>query len=129
MQELQGQYDTALAAAVDFVLVASLGVTLQGLEQKAAELPLSEQDYLTLPARHAALVQRVTEHCRELAAGRHYSALSLLSAKQKDLKALDPSGNSETSNREDDGRDSSVQAPGSEGDGANDPVVISSTRD
>jgi hypothetical protein len=86
---LQGQYDAALAAATDFVLVGTLGTQLQALERQSAQLPLSEEDYLTLPARHAELVRRVTDTCRELMKARDYTALGPLSVKLKELRAVD----------------------------------------
>jgi hypothetical protein len=86
----KAQIDTALAAD-DFELVASLGVKLQTLQQESAQLSLSEEDYLTLPARHGDLVQRMTGKCRELAKAQHFAALGTLSAKLKALRALDVS--------------------------------------
>jgi hypothetical protein len=124
---LQAQYDAALAAADDFVLVGTLGSQLQALQQESAQLSLSEEDYLTLAARHAALVQRVMEECRELAKAQDYTALGSLSAKLQELKALDLAGIPRTSNEQDaDGANDPVVQ---EDDGANDPVVISSSQD
>jgi hypothetical protein len=94
LQSLRSQYDAALAAAVDFVLVGKLGTQLKALQQQSAQLPLSEEDYCTLPAQHADLVQQVMAACRELMKARDYAALGPLSTKLKELKALDlPVGN------------------------------------
>jgi hypothetical protein len=79
------QLDAALAAE-DFELVASLGVQLQPLHEESAQLPLSEEDYLTLPARHAALVQRVMDKCKVLAALKDYKSLDAVAAKLEALK-------------------------------------------
>jgi hypothetical protein len=103
---------------VDFVLVGTLGTQLQALQQQAAQLPLSEEDYLTLPARHADLVRRVTDACRELMKARDYAALGPLSAKLKELRALDLLDIVETS------RYLKLRGAGdAECDGANDPVL------
>jgi uncharacterized coiled-coil DUF342 family protein len=75
--------------AFEFEAFATLGTQLEALQQQSARLALSEEDSLTLPARHAELVQRVTDTCRELMRARDYAALGPLSAKLKELKALD----------------------------------------
>jgi hypothetical protein len=109
-QSVRHQFETALEAAVDFVLVGTLGAELKALQQQAAQLPLSEEDYLTLPGRHADLVRRVTDTCRELMRARDYAALGPLSAKLKELRALDLTG---------------IPGTGHESDGELDPVVVS----
>jgi hypothetical protein len=53
IQALQAQYDDALATE-DFEWVASLGPQLQALQQQSAQLPLSEEDYLTLSGQACA---------------------------------------------------------------------------
>jgi hypothetical protein len=107
---LSAQIEAELAAALDFELVGTLGMQRKSVEKQSAQLPLSEEDYLTLPARHADLVQRVTNACRELMGARDYAALGPLSVKLKELKALDLSG---------------IRGTGGEGQGgADDPVVV-----
>jgi hypothetical protein len=129
ISSLRAQYDAKLAAGQDFLLVAKLGTQLQGLEKKSAQLPLSDEDYLTLAARHAALVQRVTEQCRELTRAKDYAALGPLSAKLQELKALDLSWIAGTSKEDDGENDPAVVAIRSdEDDGANDPLMELSAR-
>jgi hypothetical protein len=110
------------------------------VEKQSAQLPLSEEDYLTLPARHADLVQRVTDTCRNLMKARDYAALGPLSAKLEELRALDLSGIAGTGGEGQDGADdpvvvgvgagaaSSYQSfqDSEGGDGANDPMISSS---
>jgi hypothetical protein len=74
--------------ALDFESAASLGLALTALQEQSAQ-NLSVKEYLTLPARHAALLQRVTEHCKELMSAKDYATLGPLSAKLKVLMALD----------------------------------------
>jgi hypothetical protein len=88
---LQAQFDVAEAAAEDFVLIGTLGMQLQELERQSAQLPLSEEDYLTLADRHAALVQQVTDRCRDLKAARNFGQLKVLAEQLLELTALDVS--------------------------------------
>jgi hypothetical protein len=83
---LQQQYNAALSTE-DFECVASLGLQLQALQQQSAQLPLSEEDYLALPTRHAELVRRVTDQCHELTRLKDYVALGPLAARLTKLKA------------------------------------------
>jgi hypothetical protein len=91
MQAVQAQYEAAEEAAVDFVLVGTLGTQLETLQQQSAQLPLSEEDYLTLGDRHARLVQQLTDKCQELKADRAFARLSAVAAFLYKLKALDVS--------------------------------------
>jgi hypothetical protein len=84
----QTQYDAAEAAAEDFELIASLGKALQALQQESAKLPLSEEDYLSLRDRHAALVRRVEERCKELKDAKDFTALEALGVHLEALKAV-----------------------------------------
>jgi hypothetical protein len=130
LQALQAKYDTALVAAVDFVLVGTLGTQLQALQQESAQLPLSEEDYQTLGDRHAELVRRVTDTCRELMRAGDYAVLGPLSAKLKELKALDLSGIAGTSH-DSDGEHDPVVASGPvvrDDDGESDPVIVTPAR-
>jgi hypothetical protein len=88
---LQAQFDAAVAAAEDFVLVGTLGMQLQELEKESAQLSLSEEDYLTLADRHTALVQRVTEQCRAQKAASQFTELEKLATQLVALTALDVS--------------------------------------
>jgi hypothetical protein len=78
--------DAALAAD-DFEQVLALGMQLQSLQQESAQLPLSEEDYLTLADRHAALVLRVVERCTELALAKEFAEVTVLGAKLSELRA------------------------------------------
>jgi hypothetical protein len=86
--KVQAQFDAA-DAADDFLLVAKLGMQLQQLEKESAQLPLSEEDYLTLADRHAALVQRVTDQCKELKVAKDFVALAAVAEHLGALKAVD----------------------------------------
>jgi hypothetical protein len=97
---LQAEFDAADAADVDFELIASLGVQLQELEKESAQLPLSEEDYLTLADRHAGLVQRVTDACRELKVAKDFVAMGALAKQLTALKAADVSALQRTSSGE-----------------------------
>jgi myosin heavy subunit len=88
--ELQAQLEAA-EAGDDFVLVGTLGEQLDALNLKVVEQPLSEEDYLTMFERHAALVQKVTDTCRELTKSRAYAEVKILGVKLQELKALDVS--------------------------------------
>jgi DNA repair exonuclease SbcCD ATPase subunit len=88
--ELQAQLEAA-ETGDDFVLVGTLGEQLDALNLKVVEQPLSEEDYLTMFERHAALVQKVTDTCRELTKSRAYAEVKTLGVKLQELKALDVS--------------------------------------
>ncbi len=59
--ELQREFTALKAAGVDFERIADVGKALKAVVAESAQLPLSEEDYRTLGARHVALVRRVTE--------------------------------------------------------------------
>jgi hypothetical protein len=80
----------AVAAADDFESAALLGTQLKALKRESAQLPLSKEDYFTLGNRHARLVERLTEKCRELALAEDYGALGPLGAKLKELRSAVP---------------------------------------
>jgi hypothetical protein len=88
--ELQTQLDLLESGSADFARAAVLGLQLTTLRQASVQLPLSEEDYLTLPDRHAALVQKVTTKCDELRnEDRRETALTSLSGKLDLLKGID----------------------------------------
>jgi hypothetical protein len=88
--ELQTQLDLLESGGADFARAAVLGLQLTTLRQASVQLPLSEEDYLTLPDRHAALVQKVTTKCDELRnEDRRETALTSLSGKLDQLKGVD----------------------------------------
>jgi hypothetical protein len=122
--ELQAQLEAA-EQGDDFVLVGSLGEQLGALMLKVTEQPLSEEGYLALFGRHAALVQKVTEVCRELTKAKAYAEVKVLGAKLQELKALDVSALPQS------WANDPVQPParpgtaqGGEDDCANDPVYV-----
>ena len=86
---LQAQLDAAKAAKTDFQRIGDLGKALKVVCAEIAQLPLSEEDRLTLTVRHAAMVQRVEAKCKQLMEAEQYDLLSSLGAKLKALKALD----------------------------------------
>jgi hypothetical protein len=89
LEDAQTQYDAAVSTFTDLPLIASLGAALAALQQESATLPLSEEDYLTLPARHAQLVQRVVQVCKGLAQAKQLDSLATLGGQLKLLKALE----------------------------------------
>jgi hypothetical protein len=89
--ELQNTLTALRAAKSDFAAVGQVGKALKAANAQLAQLPLSEEDYLTLADRHAALVQKVTATCTELADAGEYDALDALAIKLEELQALDVS--------------------------------------
>jgi hypothetical protein len=89
--ELQDTLTSLRAAKSDFAAVGQVGKALKAANAQLAQLPLSEEDYLTLADRHAALVQKVTATCTALADAGEYDALDALAAKLEELQALDVS--------------------------------------
>jgi hypothetical protein len=87
-QEALGTAEATEGAGLDNVLIASLGRELESLRLESAQLPLSEEDYLTLSGRHALLVQAMAEKCRELAMDAKYAALRDLGALLESLRAV-----------------------------------------
>jgi hypothetical protein len=124
------QFDAAVAAA-NFSAVAALGLARKALLAESAQLPLSEEDYLTLPARHAAQVQRVTDQCRQLVRANNFAALTALSKKLSALKTLDvgildiPEKSHNGSAGDNGLNDPMVVSDVEEDAGENDPVIIS----
>jgi hypothetical protein len=88
IRTFQAQLDAAVAAE-DFDTVVAVGSKLKALKAQSAQVPLSEQDYLTLPARYAELLREVTGKCLELTAAQQYAELAIFGPLQKALKALD----------------------------------------
>jgi hypothetical protein len=104
---LQRQFD-ALKAAKNFVAMGMKGKELKAAVADVAQLPLSEEDYLALPARHAELLQKVPKACTELADAGAFDKLNDLALKLVLLKALDVP----------------TAVPDAEDDGENDPVYV-----
>jgi hypothetical protein len=87
---VRAQFDAADIAGRDFYVIAQLGMQLLVLEKESALLPLSEESYLTIPKRHAALMQQMTERCKELTKARAFAAVTTLGAKLSELRATVP---------------------------------------
>lgn len=80
--------DAALVGE-DFDRVSTLGQQLQRLDEEASQLSLSEQDYLTLADRHAELVRKVGDRCKDHQANKRATLLIEMGTKLAALKALD----------------------------------------
>jgi hypothetical protein len=104
---LQRQFDV-LKAAKNFVAMGMKGKELKAAVADVAQLPLSEEDYLALPARHAELLQKVPKACTDLADAGVFDKLNDLALKLVLLKALDVP----------------TAVPDAEDDGENDPVYV-----
>jgi hypothetical protein len=74
-------------AAEDFERVASLGASVHALMPQSVHEALSEEDYLTMPARHAALLQRVSKRCRKLGEEKDHAAQARLAAELEALRS------------------------------------------
>jgi hypothetical protein len=104
---LQRQFD-ALKVAKNFVAMGMKGKELKAAMADVAQLPLSEEDFLALPARHAELLQKVPKACTDLADAGVFDKLNDLALKLVLLKALDVP----------------TAVPDAEDDGENDPVYV-----
>jgi hypothetical protein len=86
--KLQREYDALKTAATDLMALGRVG---RALRAAGAAIVLTEEDYLTLADRHAALVTKVTTMCAQLADATESQALNTLASKLEELKALDVS--------------------------------------
>jgi hypothetical protein len=86
--QLQKDYNALKTAATDFVALGRVG---NALKTAVAAVVLTEEDYLTLADRRAALVQKVRVKCAELADAGEFDTLDTLASKLEELKALDVS--------------------------------------
>jgi formyltetrahydrofolate synthetase len=122
--ELQGAFGALKVAMADFEAIGHAGKALKAATAELAQLPLSEEDYLTLADRHAALVQKVTGTCAELADAGEFDALDNLVTKLEELKVLDVSALPQS--RANDPVQPSAPPANmeEEDDGANDPVYV-----
>jgi hypothetical protein len=85
--ELQAQLEAA-GESEDYTRAIVLGEKFDALQEAIKMLPLADEDYLTLPDRHAALVQKVSLECKALLKAKNRAALAPLAAKLEQLKAL-----------------------------------------
>jgi hypothetical protein len=86
--ELQREYHALKTAATDLMALGRVG---RALRAAGAAIVLTEEDYLTLADRHAALVTKATSLCAKLADAAESQALNTLASKLEELKALDVS--------------------------------------
>jgi hypothetical protein len=85
---LRAQYDAIDAAGEDFKAIAAIGLQLDTLAKDWWMMSLCEESYLTLADSHAALVQRVTERCKELTKAREFAEVTALGAQLRELRAV-----------------------------------------
>jgi hypothetical protein len=122
--KLQNTFSALKADMSDFEAIGQAGKAHKEAVAVVTQLPLSEEDYLTLADRHAALVQKVTTTCAELVDASEFDALDALATKLEELRALDVSGLPQS------WANDPVQPPAppatveAEDDGANDPVYV-----
>lgn len=88
-----------MAKGSDFKAIKTICTNLESHLKASQKISLSEQDYLSLPARHAALVLQLSERCKELFAQGEADMLLKLGPKLDALKALDLSACTTGSNK------------------------------
>jgi hypothetical protein len=71
----------------DWEGIGRAGSALKMADKAVNAPPLTEEDYLTLADRRAALLQKATAHCRALLSAKDYGKLSSIAAKLAKLKA------------------------------------------
>jgi hypothetical protein len=126
--QLHKEFAALNAAKTNFMEIARVGTAHKAAIAAVLQLPLPEENYLTLAGRYEALVQKVTATCAELADAGEFDALVVLAAKLEELKALDISSLAHT------GDNDPVQPPATaaanstaaceEDDSAHDPVYV-----
>lgn len=79
------------AAKVDYVALGQVIIEQEALQKESAQLALSEEEYRTLRARHAALLQSLEATCKALVAAQLFAELRDFAALLTELKALDTS--------------------------------------
>jgi hypothetical protein len=71
----------------DWEAVGEAGKKVGSATAAMLQDPLSEEDYMTLTSRHSALVQKMTDTCKDLLATKQYDSVTALGTKLKELKA------------------------------------------
>jgi uncharacterized coiled-coil protein SlyX len=89
--QLQSEFAALKAFKTDFAASVRVGRELKASQEAVLQLPLSEEDYLTLTDRHAALVQTMTALCERLLENEDLDALEGLATKLGELKVLNVS--------------------------------------
>jgi hypothetical protein len=72
----------------DWEAIGRAGNALKAADNAVRNQPFSQEDYLALAGRYAALVQKMTAQCRELAAAGDYATLATVATKLAELTAL-----------------------------------------
>jgi hypothetical protein len=86
--ELQREFTALHAAKTNFKEIARVGTAHKAAAAAVLQERLSEEDYMTLADRHAALVQKFVTTCEQLADAEDYDSVTALGAKLKLLNAL-----------------------------------------
>jgi hypothetical protein len=89
--QLQAEFAALKASKSDFAASVKVGRELKASQEAILQLPLPEENYLTMADRHAALVQKMTALCERLLENEDLDALETLASKLGELKALDVS--------------------------------------
>jgi hypothetical protein len=118
LSDLRAQLHAA-EAGEEYSRLASLGLALEALQRESDRLPLTEQAYVALAVQYSALLPRVVEKCRHLAAAQDFTALAPLGTQLTALRQLDLSLPAEEGDCDPVIVDSII-----EDDGANDPVIV-----
>jgi hypothetical protein len=83
--------NSEISQVPDWEAIGRAGNALRAADSAVESQPFSEEDYLALVGKHAALVQKATAQCAELAAAADYATLATVATKLADLTALDMS--------------------------------------
>jgi hypothetical protein len=73
----------------DFLQIADLGKQRDLVQAEALMLPLTEEDYLTLPQRRGALMQALEAQCEAATAEERFEELRCLAVLLKQLQGMD----------------------------------------
>jgi hypothetical protein len=95
----------------NFKDIVRVGKALKAAKAAVALQPLSEEDYLTLAERHAALVEDVTYQCERLADAENYDAVEALEAKLAELSVLEVQSGAYPATAVQDAPDIAVEVP------------------
>jgi hypothetical protein len=122
--ELQREFNSLKASKAEYRASVRVGKALQAAKETVAQQPLSEEDYLSFPTRHAALVQKVTATCDMLLENEDLDALDALAAKLEELQALDVSALPQNEVVHLPAHPAPISAEEGDEDCANDPVYV-----
>jgi hypothetical protein len=85
--KLQLALDLLVVMNNDWEAVGEAGKKVGSATAAVLQHPLSEEDNMTLTSRHSALVQKMTDTCKDLLATKQYDSVTALGTKLKELKA------------------------------------------